>query len=624
MHTRLIKLQIAIINIIFPAIFVQLNQMILQAFNPHISGNFAFRMAFSVKPAIYSIFALCAVTAAAVVLIMVNPVFRYLRNGELAEKARVATIRVPWFLLILHISLWFVGTTVFYAMYGFQSPGGIPYTWSLLSHMASGLLGALFTILVLNNILLPAKDELKITSIQHKENDSFSRRKDLIIFLSSLFTFALYVGFCGRYFMLAQNDSEFMPPYGMTILLLSILLGVICFSLHWLTKYQYYYQIRSLKKTLSMLGEGKADLSYRLIIINFDELGDICAEINSFMDYLAGMIRRVREVSAVTENSSNTVSSKLKENEDYIAGCRDAMQQITQSLSYENTELGRAQERVESISSNIGKYVDQILSQAGNIDDTLLQVGKMVDGFYQISDSTSSTKALSDELTEETEKAVSELSRFNKAVEKINNASQQVLGIVNEISDIAELTSILSLNASIEAAHAGEAGKGFSVVAGEVRSLSGRTSQSVKTAVDQISDMRNTTNDGMEVVTALEKAFQETLGKIGLIEDSIAKITEDMNELTSMSSGIKNSMEELGNSANSMRDLSKEQRESSKEIALVVEHIRDTAERTQKAADTMEEKIEKLLNNNKDIHKLSSENTTRTSQLKSLTSKFRL
>jgi twitching motility protein PilJ len=96
-----------------------------------------------------------------------------------------------------------------------------------------------------------------------------------------------------------------------------------------------------------------------------------------------------------------------------------------------------------------------------------------------------------------------------KRIKRLGETSQEIGQIVQLIDDIADRTSILALNASIQAAAAGEAGRGFAVVAEEVERLAVRSTEATKKIAALVKTIQGETG---EAVAAMEKSIQEVVG----------------------------------------------------------------------------------------------------------------
>ncbi|WP_243544542.1 bacteriohemerythrin [Pseudodesulfovibrio tunisiensis] len=96
--------------------------------------------------------------------------------------------------------------------------------------------------------------------------------------------------------------------------------------------------------------------------------------------------------------------------------------------------------------------------------------------------------------------------RMQRSLESLGEQAEGIGKIMNVITDIADQTNLLALNAAIEAARAGEAGRGFAVVADEVRKLAEKTMQATKEVGDAVSAIQNGTRDNMKEMQGANQA----------------------------------------------------------------------------------------------------------------------
>jgi twitching motility protein PilJ len=129
----------------------------------------------------------------------------------------------------------------------------------------------------------------------------------------------------------------------------------------------------------------------------------------------------------------------------------------------------------------------------------------------------------------------------SKRIKRLGESSQEIGNMVELISDIAEQTNILALNASIQASMAGEAGRGFAVVADEVQRLAERAATATKQIEVLVRTIQADTN---EAVASMERSTTDVVGGALLAENAgaaLGEIEQVSNQIASLVQNISGS-----------------------------------------------------------------------------------
>jgi len=223
--------------------------------------------------------------------------------------------------------------------------------------------------------------------------------------------------------------------------------------------------------------------------------------------------------------------------------------EISNQISQANTELGNTQailsDAIAKLVENFTAMAEEVQAQqalslfisgaegAGNGEGSKMKFERFVLDTQQA-------------LNEFVESTVQNSARSMELVEKMDDMSTQVegiLGLVNEVGSIAKQTNLLALNAAIEAARAGEAGRGFAVVADEVRNLSDKTnkfSSQIRGLVDGVNKSLLDAEDSISKLATKDMTY---------VMDSKKHVEAMMVDISELNKTVEKNGAELGQSS---------------------------------------------------------------------------
>jgi methyl-accepting chemotaxis protein len=267
----------------------------------------------------------------------------------------------------------------------------------------------------------------------------------------------------------AEKAEVLSPLYKVSTksLYISIILIVILIILSYLFAETIAKPIKRITRYINKTADldFTADSTFNKLSMRQDETGEMGRAIEKMRNILKTMIYQISEASTNISQSADDLIHITQAVNDHVSNNSATAEELSASME----ETAATTDYICTSIDNMGihsKEINQRTSDCSDLSSELIDRAATLKS--STATATESTQKLYEEVKEKTNTAIEQ----SKAVDKINT-------LTNVIKEIANQTSLLALNASIEAARAGDAGRGFSVVASEIGSLADQSAKTV-------------------------------------------------------------------------------------------------------------------------------------------------
>lgn len=411
----------------------------------------------------------------------------------------------------------------------------------------------------------------------------------------------IYVG-KSKDFILVVNANKKQALSGTTSVVTSTVKGsifamVLCLIVAIFVTRKIVAPIISATDTVEKLGnlDFSEDVSSDKKMLNRkDEVGVMLRSITELKNIIVKVMAEIRAYSESLGEAAEALKNSANESSTAAGQVETAITGIADGASSQAQETQSATENVIVM----GKMIEQASTEVEQLGDNAADMHK----------ASENAMSILAELEKINQKTMEAIHIIGEQTQKTNESAAKIKVATDMISEIAEETTLLSLNASIEAARAGEQGRGFAVVANQIQKLAEQSADATTQITEVISELVNDAQESVQTmdevkevmnqqsenVSQTEKAFKNVEKGIAESIESVEKITDKTRKLDEARAGVVDVVQSLSAIAEENAASAEETSASASEVGSIMEDVSQNANMLDEIAVKLNENVKRF------------------------------
>ena len=389
-----------------------------------------------------------------------------------------------------------------------------------------------------------------------------------------------------RIFYVQAREEIFAPATKATIILSALTAGIAVVMLGFglLLSRSICRPLDSIVDTADAVADGKLDSKLDPSLF-YGELLRLFMALRNMVGTLSGLLRDAEahaDEARMQTRAATEATARAREALDEVESKRRHMMEVAETLAESTNVIAAATARLtarvdeaDKAARETASSLDEAAAAMTESNTSSQDVARNVAATADIVMGTSQKAKQGAVVVRQAMEHISQLSgtalQLQKDMTHLNEQTDAVSRIMDVISDIADQTNLLALNAAIEAARAGEAGRGFAVVADEVRKLAEKTMASTDDVGKAIASIQGSVRNSGE---SMGRAVTEIETAAGLAEQSCASLD-----------AIVLDAESSAEQTHSIAAASEEASASNNEVARIITQVSDMSHKTSRSME---------------------------------------